>query len=236
MKIEILYGIEGAKKAKGIVVIIDVFRAGTVEAYIMQKGAKTIIAVENESIAYKFKNKNNDIIIVGERNGKIIPGFDYGNSPAQIEHVNFNGKTVIHKTTSGTRAIVNVKNANEVLIGSFVNVNAICRYIKNVGCNNVSLVCSGTEFKNEDHEDYICAQYIKNLLEDKKMNILEKINELRNNRGLRFFNKETQEDFPKRDFYLCTDINKYNFILKKIRSNNKISYIEKYDVTKGMEG
>lgn len=86
MKIKIVHN---AKETTGIAVIIDVFRAFTVEPYLINNGAKTIIPVGDKEIAYKLKQKNNDYILIGERNGIKLPGFDYGNSPSQIEKINF---------------------------------------------------------------------------------------------------------------------------------------------------
>ena len=52
MNIEILHLIEGAKKAKGVTVVIDVFRAFTVEAYVMSRGAKKIIKKKKKKKQY----------------------------------------------------------------------------------------------------------------------------------------------------------------------------------------
>ena len=81
--------VNDAKLAKGLSVVIDVFRAFTVEPYLISNGAKKIIPVGDMQIAYDYKNKNNDYILIGERNGIILPGFDYGNSPSQIENYNW---------------------------------------------------------------------------------------------------------------------------------------------------
>ena len=84
MNIKVLHMIEGAKAATGVTVIIDVFRAFTVEAYLMNNGAKKVIPVGDIEIAYNYKKANPEVILVGERHGKILPGFDYGNSPSQL--------------------------------------------------------------------------------------------------------------------------------------------------------
>ena len=89
MNIKILHMVEGAKEAIGLTVVIDVFRAFTVEAYLMNNGAEKLIPVGDMQIAYDFKEKDSNCILVGERHGKILPGFDYGNSPSQIKDVNF---------------------------------------------------------------------------------------------------------------------------------------------------
>ena len=82
MNIKILQLIDGAKKATGLAVIIDVFRAFTVEPYIINNRAKKLIPVGDMQIAYDYKEQNDDCILIGERRGIKLPGFDYGNSPS----------------------------------------------------------------------------------------------------------------------------------------------------------
>ena len=55
MKIQILPLVTGAQKATGLTVIIDVFRAFSLEAYMYASGAKKVIRIsaeEKESILY----------------------------------------------------------------------------------------------------------------------------------------------------------------------------------------
>lgn len=72
MDIQILQLIEGAKLARGITVIIDVFRAFSVEAYLFERGAECIIPVGDKEFAYKLKKENPKFLLVDERHGKIL--------------------------------------------------------------------------------------------------------------------------------------------------------------------
>lgn len=230
MNIKILQLIEGARQATGLAVIIDVFRAFTVEAYLVNNGVQKLIPVGDKQIAYDYKEKNKDCILIGERRGIMLDGFDYGNSPSQIEKINFTGKTVVHTTSSGTQGIANAQNANEILTGSLVNAKAIAEYIKMQNPENVSLVCMGNGGKSEAREDTLCAEYIKSLLEGKNPNLDKEIEDLKNIAGKRFFDPNLQEIFPKRDFYLSTELNKFNFTLKVEKDNTGMNYIKKIDV------
>ena len=231
MNIKILHMVEGAKNATGITVIIDVFRAFTVEAYLMNNGAKDLIPVGDMQIAYDYKEKDNNCILVGERHGKILPGFDYGNSPSQIENVDFSGKTVIHTTSAGTQGIANAKNADEVLTGSLVNAKAIAQYIKSKNPDEVSLVCMGLEAKSQTEEDNLCAYYIKSILEGNPIELKHEIEKLKTTSGAKFFDVEQQDVFPEKDFYLSTEADKYNFVLKVNKDDNGIDHIEKIDLS-----
>ena len=132
--------VNDAKIAIGLTVVIDVFRAFTVEPYLINNGEKKIIPVSDVQIAYNYKNKNNNYILIGARNGIILPGFDYGNSPSQIETVDFSEKTIIHTTSCGTQGIVKSINAKEIITGSLVNAQAIVRYIIQNKIDDVSLL------------------------------------------------------------------------------------------------
>ena len=230
MNIKILQLIEGARQATGLAVIIDVFRAFTVEAYLVNNGVQKLIAVGDKQIAYDYKEKNKDCILIGERRGIMLDGFDYGNSPSQIEKINFTGKTVVHTTSSGTQGIANAQNANEILTGSLVNAKAIAEYIKMQNPEDVSLVCMGNGGESEAREDTLCAEYIKSLLEGKNPNLDKEIEDLKNIAGKRFFDPNLQEIFPKRDFYLSTELNKFNFVLKVEEDDKGLNYVKKIEV------
>lgn len=230
MNIKILQLIEGAKQATGLSVIIDVFRAFTVEAYLVNNGVQKLIPVGDKQIAYDYKEKNKDCILIGERRGIMLEGFDYGNSPSQIEKIDFSGKTVVHTTSSGTQGIANAHNAKEILTGSLVNAKAIAEYIKMQNPKDVSLVCMGNGGESEAREDTLCAEYIKSLLEGKNPNLDYEIQNLKNMAGKRFFDPKLQDIFPERDFYLSTELNKFNFVLKVEEDDKGLNYVKKIEV------
>ena len=57
MHVDILDLIEGAIQARGLTVIIDVFRAFSTACYVVQNGAREIIPVGDVDLAYKLKEK-----------------------------------------------------------------------------------------------------------------------------------------------------------------------------------
>jgi 2-phosphosulfolactate phosphatase len=64
MQINIIKSVEDAIQAKGLTVIIDVFRAFSVEAYLFHNGAKYIIPVQTLEEAYKLKKEHPDYILI----------------------------------------------------------------------------------------------------------------------------------------------------------------------------
>lgn len=214
MNIKILHLIDGAKKATGITVIIDVFRAFTVESYLIKNGAERVVPIAEKETAYKCRDDNPEIILIGERHGKILDGFDYGNSPSQIENVSFVGKTAVHTTSAGTQGIANAKQADEILVAGLVNAKATAEYIKAKNPDEVSLVCMGLEGKKQTDEDNLCAEYIKSILENQPIEMKERTESLKLTSGAKFFDKFLQDVFPQKDFFLCTDVDRFDFALK----------------------
>lgn len=214
MKIEILEFVDGAKKAKGFTVIIDVFRAFSVACYAFDAGASRIIATDNISEAFILKKKYKKSVLVGERDEKKIKGFDFGNSPTEIIKVNLEGVTVIQTTTAGTSGLVNVSGTSGLITGSLVNAGAIVNYIKSVNPEHVSLVAMGYRASVSADEDLLCAQLILKRLQGIEINIEEKISSLRSGSGKRFFDPENLDFSPPTDFFLCTMVDRFNFIIK----------------------
>ena len=94
--IKILHLIEGAKQAEGLTVIIDVFRAFSLECYLYNMGVKEIRPVGTIEEAFTLNRYIKDSILIGERHGEKCNGFDYGNSPSSIAKGHVEGKTIIH--------------------------------------------------------------------------------------------------------------------------------------------
>lgn len=221
-------------KAKGLVVVIDVFRAFSTTCYIYENGAEKIIPVGEIELAYDLKKQNNEYILMGERNGYIQPGFDYGNSPWENRNVDFNGKTVVLTTTAGTQGIIRVKDiADEIITGSFVNAGAVINYIKHKNPDDVSLLCTDTPNNPARDEDMVCAKYIRNALTGEQ-NDFSKIKEHLQNDGPGddFFNLSVTSR-PKEDFELCLELNKFNFITKVELDENNTLYLKKITETSG---
>ena len=212
MNIRILELIEGAKAARGLTVIIDVFRAMTVEAYVIQNGAADLIPMGSIEAAYAYRQAHPGTILMGERGGAQCPGFDFGNSPSQIKNVDFTGKTVVHTTSAGTQGVVNATGAAEMLTGSLVNAKAIADYIRSSGAEEVSLVCMGLAGKEPTREDTLCAEYIKSLVEGTPIDLAAGITECRQTSGAKFFDP-TQTAFPEEDFWLSLEADKFDFVL-----------------------
>ena len=179
MEIRILELIEGAKKAEGLTVIIDVFRAFSLECYLYARGASAVFPAGSVEEARHMKQVHPEYLLIGERWGRRCEGFDYGNSPSQTRDADLSGKKIVHTTSAGTQGIVNAVHAEEILTGSLVNARAVADYISRRQPETVSLVAMGNGGERTAREDVICARYIKCLLEGRPCLIDEEIRSLK---------------------------------------------------------
>jgi len=224
MEIKILHLIEGAKHSEGLTVIIDVFRAFSLECYLYDMGVRHIRPVGSIEEALRLKDKLSGSILIGERHGKKCEGFDYGNSPSSIAAGDVKDKCIIHTTSAGTQGIVNASGASEIITGSLVNAKAVARYIMDRQPETVSLVCMGNMGERIALEDELCAQYIKSILENNEMaDIEQRAVNLKNNGGRHFFDNTRQEIFPQEDFWMCIKCNRFPFVIQVVKDAD--SYI-----------
>ncbi len=231
MNIQILEMIEGARQAKGLTVVIDVFRAFSLECYLMAKHPAQLCPVGATETAYAWKENHPDAVLIGERHGVILPGFAYGNSPSQTADADLAGKTLIHTTSAGTQGIVNAAGAEEIITGSLVNAAAIARYIKSRQPEQVSLVAMGLEGKTSAPEDVLCARYIKSLVEGTSLDMKAELEALRHTEsGEKFFRPETQEVFPLEDYRMCTDVDRFEFVLQVSRQSEDMFEVHRVDL------
>jgi 2-phosphosulfolactate phosphatase len=215
MNVEIFHLIEGARQADGLAVIIDVFRAFSMECWLYALGAKEVRPVGSIEDTFAWREKDPGCILVGERQGKKIDGCDLGNSPSSISREMILGKRIIHTTSAGTQGIVNATHAEEILTGSFVNAKATAEYIRGKAPEKVSLVCMGKGGLEPAEEDELCAVYLRSLLTGQEMpDIEEKLKALAWGGGRHFFDPALQHIFPEADFRMCIDRDRFDFVLR----------------------
>jgi len=229
MEIEILQLTEGAKKAKGLTVVIDVFRAFSTACYVFAAGAEKIIPIEHVEEAFELKKVMSDVVMLGERFERKVPGFDFGNSPTHVMNQNFKGKTIVMTTSSGTKGIANASLSDEIITGSFVNADAIVRYILKKDPQIISLVCMGYEGRYPTQEDTFLAEYVRDKLLGLEPDFDKMKEMLTIGDGARLLDPANHEWSPSTDFELCLDPNRFNFVLK-IEKGEGFNWLKKIEM------
>ena len=220
MQIEVVDFVAGARAARGIAVVIDVFRAFSLAAYAFGRGATAVVPVGSVERARELKHLHPDWLLVGERHARPLPGFDCGNSPTQLEQFDLDGRTLIHTTHAGTQGLVNAEHADEVLTGALVNARAIVRYIQSRNADRVTLIRMGHEAMERCEEDDVCATILAARLAGHRVDELALIGSLRDASSARKFFDPACDWAPVGDFERCTRLDKFDFVLRLSRDLN----------------
>src|ERR1700694_6285004 len=99
-----------AQEARGVVIVIDVIRAFTVAAYAFAGGASRLWLVRTTDEAFALRQREPQALLAGEIGGRLIPGFDYNNSPSLMAEGNIKGRTIIYHTRAGTQGAAGANN------------------------------------------------------------------------------------------------------------------------------
>jgi len=141
-------------------VVIDVLRASSTMTTALANGCAAFVPVPDLGSAFAAAEElrregGGNVLLGGERGGRRQPGFDLGNSPLEYTAEAVSGKSVVFTTTNGTAALLASRAAEEILIGCFLNLQAVCGHIRDTGRPAV-LVAAGTHGRIS-MDDTLCA-------------------------------------------------------------------------------
>lgn len=204
MNVRVTRFLDGAREATGHAVIVDVFRAFTTAAFCVAAGAREIVLVADHEEALAMKRDDPSLFLTGEIGGRPIAGFDVGNSPSAIEHLDLSGRRVIQRTSAGTQGVVAARAADEVMLASFVVAQATVRYLHG-RANDVTIVAMGAGAREISDEDERCAAYLAAALRGAPQDEHGVV--------LRTPPDAWPDWFPRRDAELALDIDRFDFAL-----------------------
>jgi 2-phosphosulfolactate phosphatase len=150
-----------------VVAVIDVLRASTTIATALAHGAKAVIPFESseEAVTRSKQLERGAFRLAGERRMLKMEGFDLGNSPLEHTAEAVEGKTVLLTTTNGTKALLAVQGARDVVVASYVNLTGVSTMLRAAlrGGADITLVCAGQD-RQFALEDAACAgRYVYNI-------------------------------------------------------------------------
>jgi 2-phosphosulfolactate phosphatase len=170
VRIDVLFGVQQLtpQDVQGrVVAVIDVLRASTTIATALGHGAKAVIPFESseEAVTRSKQLERGAFRLAGERRMLKMEGFDLGNSPLEHTAEAVEGKTVLLTTTNGTKALLAVQGARDVVVASYVNLTGVTTMLRAAlrGGADITLVCAGQD-RQFALEDAACAgRYVYNI-------------------------------------------------------------------------
>jgi 2-phosphosulfolactate phosphatase len=152
-----------------IVVIIDIFRATSTIVTALDNGANSIIPVASVEECIALGKAIPNSITAGERDGKVAQGLQNGNSPLEYPKEFITNKKLILTTTNGTRLLHMVKESHAIVIGSFLNLQAICNYLVRQN-KNVLLGCAAWKDRVNIEDALFAGAVVNNIKQHFSLN------------------------------------------------------------------
>jgi 2-phosphosulfolactate phosphatase len=148
-----------AIKRNDIAIVVDALRCSSTIITAIANDVREIIPVETTGEAFELRSNDSNTILVGERKGKKINGFDLDNSPLEFINNEFRRKRIVITTTNGTSAIKQVEKCPMVLIGAFMNSNEVTKkslILAKKYKSGITILLAGRHY-NFFLEDFLCA-------------------------------------------------------------------------------
>jgi 2-phosphosulfolactate phosphatase len=218
MKIDI-YRRDECFKAKGLCVVIDVLRAFTTAAYAFAAGAKEIVLVSTEEEAFRMYQEDSSLILMGEREGRPISGFHYGNSPDDIQKCMLSGHKIVQRTSAGTQGVVSCSHADQLMIASFVVAEATLKYILKLSPSHVSFIVTGMQ---DGDEDLALAEYLQCKLLRQEVCPSSFLDRVRLSPEGKTFADPNLVEFSRKDLELALQIDRFSFAMEVEKRNGSL--------------
>ncbi|MBF0410383.1 MAG: 2-phosphosulfolactate phosphatase [Candidatus Riflebacteria bacterium] len=153
--------------SKKVCLVVDVMRATSTLTILMSKKPAEVILSPTVQKAVSYASKQTaHPVLCGERAGTAPVGFDHGISPREYLDLDLSGKSIIFTSGNCARAVMDVAIAPHVLLGSFLNAEAVVQMAYQLSIRDsldILVVCSGVE-ERFALDDAYCAGYIISLL------------------------------------------------------------------------
>ena len=157
------------ENTEAIVVVTDILRASSAIVTAFMNGVERIIPVGTLEEARAYKEKG--YMVAAERDGIVRDFADFGNSPFNFTPERVRDKEIVYSTTNGTQAIHMASTGRRVLIGAWLNLSALARYIRDEG-KDLLVLCAGWKNKFNLEDTLFAGALAKQVLQEERFNTI----------------------------------------------------------------
>jgi 2-phosphosulfolactate phosphatase len=215
MEIIHLTGMDGAKHARGLVVVIDVLRSFTVSAYALAGGAREVLLVPTVAEARALHAQIPGSLLSAEQEALPVPGIPISNSPTQVKAADLKDRVLIQRSSSGTTVMAAVEQPVEMYAASLVVAQATVNACLARRPQTLSLIASA-----DDPEDHACAQYMEGLLRGDRPDIDRLLQPLRDSQRYARAAGGEWPGFPPSDLELSLAADRFDFAMPVTTDTN----------------
>jgi 2-phosphosulfolactate phosphatase len=206
-------GIEGARHARGTVVVIDVLRSFTVSAYALAGGARECRLVRTVTEARALAERTPGAVICAEEEALPVEGIPISNSPTAIRETDLEGRILIQRSTAGTQVASEVEGT-DIFAASLVVARATVQACLLRAPHDLTLIASA------DHpEDHACALYMEGFIRGEEPNLGNLLEPLRASERYRRATSGTWPGFPATDLDLSLRADVFDFAMPLVRAD-----------------
>ncbi|MCX7818278.1 MAG: 2-phosphosulfolactate phosphatase [Kiritimatiellae bacterium] len=216
-------GLEGAAAARGDVVIVDVFRAMTSAAVLLARGVAELLWTPDVAEALRWRATGRVDVCAGEVEGRPPPGFDHGNSPAELLRAPVVGRRVVLSTRAGAAGLAAAAPSARRLWGAaLVTLEATACALRAMAPEMVTIVAMGWAGRERTAEDELCARALAARLEGRRVDGRQLVRRLRASPEARKFGDPARPWFAAEDLEIALDLDRYEFAIAVARGDDGV--------------
>lgn len=213
MQVRVEHGQAGAHRARGVAVVIDVFRAFTVSAYALGAGARECLLVRTVEEALDLAAEIPGAVVSAEVEGRPVPGIPISNSPSMIGALDLQDRVLIQRTSAGTQGVgAAAEKAEVVMAASLAVLEATAQRLLRMRPRLVTLVATGEPAGH--FEDRECAGLLSALLRGEPADRDAALDRIRASEHYRFLESGAMPGFPKEDLDLALEVDRFDFAME----------------------
>jgi 2-phosphosulfolactate phosphatase len=222
LRVEVIHatGIDGARQARGIAVVIDVLRSFTVSAYALAGGARECRLVTTTQAALAMAASIPGALVSAEEEGLPIPGIAISNSPTQINATDLKGRVLLQRSSAGTQVAAAVAEGVDIFAASLVVARPTVQacLLRRPAPQHITLIASA------DHpEDHACARYMELIIHGETPDLDQLLKPLRNSERFARFMSGAWPGFPPTDAELALTPDLFNFAMPATRESKYLT-------------
>lgn len=201
-------GVDGARRAQGTVVVIDVLRSFTVSAYALAGGASECRLVPTTAEARALAANTSGAVLSVEEGGLPVEGIAISNSPTMIQAAELNDRVLVQRSSQGTVVVAAVPAGHDIFAASLVVARSTVEACMSSDPATITLVASG-----DFPEDHACARYMEAVCRGESTSLDEWLRPLRESERYRSVRSGTWPGFPPGDLDLALIPDRFGFAM-----------------------
>ena len=211
-------GIEGARSARGLAVVIDVLRSFTVSAYALAGGARECRLVTTTQEARALAAGIPGALICAEENGLPVEGIAISNSPTKIREAKLTNKILVQRSTAGTPVAAAVRAGVDIFACSLVVARATAQACLLRNPSVLTLIASA-----DFPEDHACALYVEAIINGEHPDLERWLKPLKDSERYTSVRSGHWPGFPPTDLELALEPDRFSFAMPATRQNGYLS-------------